>query len=512
MTDDPHSAKPIVPGGAPDPTPDLPPDNAELKRRAAVSVRWTTLSSLINTVVQLVQISVLTRLIGGEAAKAEFGLLAMAMVVILFAQLFEDMGLTLAVVHRKENSRNQLSSLFWTNATMSLGMFAALQLLTPAIVSWNRNPAGLEPLIRLAACVFLISPFGQVSQAILWKRSRFKDLAVAEISATVLGMIVACVLAAMGYGAMSMVLGALVRTTVLSGVLYFRALDLFTIRSHFARTDLRGYLGFGAYQMADRVFLYGVRHFDKLMIGRRYGESILGPYSLVFTLVLRPVTALNPILTRVTSALFSEIQDDEARLRRGMVRQLSIQTFVMAPVFFGMLAVAEPLVVVYLGEPFRDAATVLQYLACLGLAFSWRNGMGTLFIAKGRADLALWTNVVAGLLAGLAVWLGLEHGVERIALYLLFAALLAKPFEVWAAKALIGLQFRQWLGAVLPCTSLSAAMAAGVLALDSTLPTDWADAWRLGILVAAGGALYVALALVFRGAFTRDVIRLLRGR
>lgn len=82
-----------------------------LKQKAITGVKWTTVSAVSLAVTQLLKISVLTRFLD----KTDFGLMAIVMFVLGFTNLFVDMGLTSAILHKKEINENEYASLYWLN-------------------------------------------------------------------------------------------------------------------------------------------------------------------------------------------------------------------------------------------------------------------------------------------------------------------------------------------------------------------------------------------------------------
>ena len=67
-----------------------------LKKQAVGGAKWTTVSMLIVTVLQFTQLSVLARFLD----PADFGLMAIMVVVIGFSQVFQDMGISNAIIQR----------------------------------------------------------------------------------------------------------------------------------------------------------------------------------------------------------------------------------------------------------------------------------------------------------------------------------------------------------------------------------------------------------------------------
>src|SRR5262245_1299777 len=101
-----------------------------LRDQASSAVRWSTAGGLLANAVQLVQLAVLARLL----EPGDFGLMAMVILMIGFASAFSDLGLSAAVIHRQDASREELSSLYWANVAAGFAVFAAIWLITPAAV------------------------------------------------------------------------------------------------------------------------------------------------------------------------------------------------------------------------------------------------------------------------------------------------------------------------------------------------------------------------------------------
>jgi O-antigen/teichoic acid export membrane protein len=150
-----------------------------LRLQAAGGVKWTAASMITTTVVGLVQLAVLTRLL----TRADFGLMAMIMTVIGFAQVYGDMGFSSAIIYRQDATRDQLSTLYWANLIGSFGIFVSS---SPSShrsrPRSSASPTCSRPML-VASLIFLITPFGQQFQMLLQKELLFRRLAAIEISA-----------------------------------------------------------------------------------------------------------------------------------------------------------------------------------------------------------------------------------------------------------------------------------------------------------------------------------------
>jgi len=73
-----------------------------LKQQALSGVKWTTTASILNAVIQLVLLVILARLLN----PTDFSLMALVAVVIGFADMFIDMGLSNAIIYNRKSQKN----------------------------------------------------------------------------------------------------------------------------------------------------------------------------------------------------------------------------------------------------------------------------------------------------------------------------------------------------------------------------------------------------------------------
>ena len=79
-------------------------------------LKWTGTSSILKSIFLILQYSVLARFLPAEA----FGLIAMAMFVVNFSNIFVEMGLTSAILHKEHVTIFQFSSIYWLNIIISV--------------------------------------------------------------------------------------------------------------------------------------------------------------------------------------------------------------------------------------------------------------------------------------------------------------------------------------------------------------------------------------------------------
>lgn len=464
----------------------------KLTNQAASGVRWTTLSGGVSTATETLRTVVLARFL----SPIDFGLMAMVMVVIGLAQTYVDLGISAAIIHRQDATHEQLSSLYWVNIVSGFVTFAILWFCTPAIVFGFREPA-LLPLLHAVALAFLIIPWGAQFEILLQKELKFQVLAKQEIVSSIGGLIVAVVGAVIGQGVWALAYSFL--ATLLIKTLLLMRIGIFEYRPllHFRRADLKGYVGFGLFQLGERSINYISERLDQILIGPLLGAQVLGYYNFAFNLTARPISRINPILTRVAFPVFSRVQNDNGKLQRGYLKLVSFLTTVNAPLLVGLAATAPVAVPLIFGEKWIPAIILVQILSFMSLSRSVGNPIGSLQLAKGRADMGFWWNLLLFATSLPAIYIGGRFGAEGVALALLILQLVLQvPSYLYLIRPLIGTCVRDYVSAVMTPILAACLMGFAVIAI----PMLHAGVPRLGELAAQllfGGAIYLMLVRTF---------------
>jgi O-antigen/teichoic acid export membrane protein len=151
---------------------------ARSARAGAIAVA----SQVIQLVIGVTGTVILARLLN----PADYGLVAMATVLVSFAAIFKDLGLSEATVQRPSLTHEQCSTLFWIN----LGLGAVSMLLVAAaapVVVWFYDIPALGPITLALSLAFPIGALAAQHAALLRRQMRFVALASSDLVAVVVG-------------------------------------------------------------------------------------------------------------------------------------------------------------------------------------------------------------------------------------------------------------------------------------------------------------------------------------
>lgn len=360
-----------------------------LRVKTVSGVKWNSVGTLTTTALHMLKLFILARIL----TEADFGLLAIATMVLGFVEIFANMGLATGLIHKQEVTREQYSSVFWLNLLLSAVLYGLLCLATPLIVNYYHQPL-LFKVIPLLSLTLVIDAFGKMFYTFKTKELDFKFISLVQITGVSLGVVLTIFLALKGCGLFSLVYGTLFQSLITQGVYAISGLRNYRIMFHFRLSEIVDIIKIGGFQLGMQVMDYASTKLDVFLIGRYFGVEILGIYNLAKELLYKMVQLINPIVTNVASPAFARFQNDKPQMCLSYSRILKLLSFVNFPVFAALALFAEPIVALCYGTNMMEMVWFVRVLSLWGLFQSIGNPAGILMVSLGRTDLGFrWTMV-----------------------------------------------------------------------------------------------------------------------
>lgn len=417
-----------------------------LKGQVVLGLKWTTLSTLVVAAVAVIKISVLARFL----EKSDFGLMALISFVIGFMNLFSDMGLSTAILHKQDISKKTYASLFWFNLVFSVVLYLTLLVCSPFIAEFYKNPE-LGHLISILGINLVLSGIGIQFKTIEIKNLLFKNIGIIEIVAALISLVVAIYLAMNSYGVLSLVYSALVQY-VITNLLYFGiGLKKYGLLFYFNFPETIPFLKIGSYQVGGQVANYFNRDLDILIIGKFFSPELLGGYSLAKQLVFRPAQVINPILVKVASPTLAKFQDNIVALKNNYLRLIRIVSMINIPVYLIIIIFAPFVVQLFYGAGFDNIVSIVRILSIYMIFRALGNPIGSLVIATGRTDMEFKWNIMNLLIMPVFIYVGSSFGINGVAVALtMVMAVLFVPSWKYLVYEMTNASLKEYVKAI--CT------------------------------------------------------------
>lgn len=334
-----------------------------------VGMRWfDRLIGVISTIV-------LARLLTPD----DFGVVALALLVLGLAVVFLDLGINVAVIQRSGLDRDDLDTA-WTirllqNAIIAIGLSASAM-----PVGLFYDDPRLQPVLLLLALAYLLDGFTGMGPVVFQKHQQYAKEVGFYVAKRLFGFLATMALAFTLRNYWALVYGTILGNAggvVLSYVMY-RQLPRFTL------ARWRGFVGASFWLALRTMAGYASQELDKFVVGRRDGSAALGGYSIVSQIAAIPTSELLAPLSRALFPALASMQDDNSALRRMFLLALGIQSTLALPAAVGMALVAHDLVPVMLGEKWIWTSPILAALALAFGANALTHTGSYLLMALGR--------------------------------------------------------------------------------------------------------------------------------
>lgn len=439
---------------------------------------------------------------------AEFGIFALALLLVNLFDYVKDLGVAAALV-QSPRPWNRIAP---TGLTLSVAFgvaFGVLLALAADTTAGLLHHPELGPLIRVLAIALTISAFSVVPLSWLRRDLRFESRLLPEFCGAIVKTALTIGLAATGHGVWSLVYGQ-VAGVVVTTVLYWRAAPAF-VRPRFHRAEARALLRFGLPVTGVTLLAYGIYNVDYLAVGTRLGTTELGLYTLAYRVPELVVLNLCSVISDVLFSSLSRIQDDRKALSAHYRQTLGVVLALTAPIGVGLAAVAQPLLETMYGARYSDAAGILVVLSLYTVVYSASFHAGDVLKAVGRPGLL--TAINAGKLVLLVgpIWWAAGHSATLVAVALLSVEVIHFGIRMTLVRRVIPLGWNELCSLI--GRPLGAAIPMGLVLWGvGTTITHLPAAVRLGVLVLLGALAYAAGLHLTAPHLTRTAVRYVRAR
>ena len=420
-------------------------------RRLAFGAAASGAVNVFKVGIQLLLLPVMARLLGPE----EFGVYALALPTVSFVALLADGGLGSTLAREPETSTTVWSSAFWILLVM--GCILALGAsVFGVILSYLVNQPRLASMTAILSLSIVFLALSVPAGARLMRRRSLGTGAMAELTASIIGAVLAVVLAMNGAGAWSLVYQFLAIYGVRAIILNFAAFERPGLR--FAFSAIRPHMASGGLLVAARLVEYLGRVGENVVLDRVFGTAVLGRFTFANQISrFAAETAGNVVWATLYVQALTSDRASIVDIHRRLCRLLAVVLFP-----FTMLAVAAApeLIAWLLGPEWAELTFILRVFLPVSALSIIAVQVGPVLLAIDRFEIHFWCSVglsVGRVLAMIAAfWTGLTgavYGLAAVTLLHFFGLLIfsqaATGCRIWPIlRGIAGPAISSGLGAV----------------------------------------------------------------
>jgi O-antigen/teichoic acid export membrane protein len=452
-------------------TPPKKPFN--IQRATVRGTFWNYASYFSGKFIVFLSTLVLARLLSPD----DYGVAGYAFTIVSFIEIASDLGVSAALIYHREEPK-ATDTAFW----LALGIGAALSFLVwlagPLAGEFFDNPRATV-ITQVLGLQFFITAVGDIHNTLLQKQLSFRLKFIPDLAQSIGKAVVTIVLAYLGFGPYSLVVGQLGGFLTADVVLWF--VTGWNPRFQFSPRIARAMLTYGSNISIVNIVGIALLNADYLFIGRFLGAAALGTYTFAFRIPELLIKQLCGVIGKVIFPIYAKVRDDANALRRGFLDTMRYVTLVTAPIGLGLIVVARPFTLALFTEKWADSIPVMQVIALYCLSISVTFNSGDIFKAQGR--LGLLTMISAGKLVVLApgLWWAVSlplgnpmQNIVVVGVVQAVVAILGDVVNLYVVGRVLNVSLRDMLNSLAPSfiggTIMSLAALATLLALQAASP------------------------------------------
>lgn len=329
---------------------------SNIRKELTFGIFWSAVNRYSGLVMSLIISMILARILSPE----EYGVVAIASVLISFLSMFCTLGIGPAIIQRDDLTDEDINSIF----TFSLSIGLTLSILF-FVSSWSiagfYNNEELIPVCQILSIQLFFSAANMVPDALMSKGKRFKEIAKRTLTLQIFTGCISVVMAYYGAGIYSLLFSPVV--TSIGIFIWNRMYYKVYIDWKYRLEPIKRIFAFSSYQFLFVFVNYFSRNLDKLIIGKTLGSAPLGIYEKAYGLMQLPLQNVTFVITPVLQPVLREFQNDKVDLVKKylqIIRFVSSLSFPLGAIVAGM---SNEIVHFLYGSRWDAAVPILQILS-----------------------------------------------------------------------------------------------------------------------------------------------------
>ncbi|MCB1667819.1 MAG: lipopolysaccharide biosynthesis protein [Pseudomonadales bacterium] len=403
---------------------------------------------------------ILARLLAPE----DFGLVAMAMMVVALIDTLSSTGVDLALIRERDTER-KLYNAAWTIQVIQGAIVAVVMLCAMPFIADYFGESKLYTILTILAGAYFFQGFKNIGIVAFRKELDFAREFRFSLYVKLLSFVVTVAGALLLRDYRAIVLG-MVFKSIFELILSY---TMHPFRPKFSTDGMKQIWGFSQWLLVSSVGGVINGKASQFIVGGSLGTTSLGYYYLAAEVGTMFVQEIVMPIRRALFPNLSLLQDDSQRFAESGIKILGVVTLLCLPVGVGLSIVAGDIVRVLFGQNWLNTVPILQWTALIGAVAGISMSLSLVLMVRNRVNLtAIKILAETAVLIPVLVWVGKSMD----------------PVDVARAKLLVSVAFlpvMYWLVAyTLECSTARLfstlwrplLAAAGMYYLDMLLLTD----------------------------------------
>jgi len=442
-----------------------------------IALRWAIrLTGLVSTVI-------LARLLMPQ----DFGIVAMAMIVVSTLEIFNQTGQKLVLIRLENPTKDHFDSAWTVSFLIGLAIAATILAISPVAEFYFHEPK-VEPVMQCLALRAVLGGLENIGTVNFRRDMKFSNFFAYNVYPKLISFTITIALAFILRNYWALVAGILVGQLSLIVLSYV----MHPHRPRFTFSKVGEIWSFSIWAFLRTVGYYLNGQVDQIAVGGFGGAALMGRYAVATDVAQSPGREINEPMVAVLYPVMSRLQNDMAALRDCYLKTLGWTAVICAATGVGVALVAPDMQALVLGDKWNGIAPMMIWLAIGGAITGLGTGAYSLFDALNQPKVGarmIWIRlaVLGAVVAPVAFW---TKNLIDIAICRALGEALFLPGLFHAVHRVTGITFKQYIETLYRPFLASVAMAGTVIMLNFLVPLP--GSYRLAADIILGGSIFLA--------------------
>ena len=340
----------------------------------------------------------------------DFGLVAMSMVFIVFGEALVNLGLNSSLINFDKIDVVQINTVFILNLFIGVCLALILYFIGPSLAIYFYDNVQIIPLIKWLSLIVLPNSISLVPEALLKKELKFKQLALANVIATLFAGIFASIAVYNNMGVYGLLIQYLVFYTI--RMFYVSIKSSYRPRFIFSFSSIKELWIYGKPLYISHILYTIFNRIDNLVIAKYFEPVTLGYYYRAKSLSNLVVKYSSSSLNSVLFPFVSNMKGKREKVIRSSFKMINIITIISFAISAYLFVVSRELILLLYTDKWVASVKYFRYLilaaAFVPISISFEN----LLKGLGESKVILYLEIVRRVGLVLGLFLGVIYSLE----------------------------------------------------------------------------------------------------
>lgn len=402
------------------------------KRQVLAGFGWQAFSQYMNRAVGLLTTLILAKLLTPE----EFGIVAIASMIIELLQLLRDMGLSEALIYQKREDPVLVDTAHVILVGFNSVLFLLAGLISPFAAAYYEKPI-VMPVVLVLSSNLVWDSLRSVPRTLIRRNIEFRKLVVPEVVPVAVSCVVSIVMALTGFGVWSLVAKTVLHSIL--GYLLLRRVLPYHPSFRFDREAALELFKYGRFIVGMTIVLVVLYNIDRFYVSTVLGLAAVGIFDLAMRISDLPVKQFSHMMGTVMFPVFSKLDRSGLGLRKAFDKTFKYVALVCVPLAIGISVFGPTLISLVYGPRWEGLTEPLQWLALYAMFRSLSSTIADALKATGHPRLPMYGSIFKlACIGGLGIPVLQRFGLVGMCLLIVGTYAVTIVWELWCVARVVG--------------------------------------------------------------------------